>query len=588
VNTVQHHRLRDPPRACDICGHLWHKSDLTRIGPLQWACPDDVDGLTALQIARHNANARPLRVLPVRHGKGMTDIATFQSAEASLFQLIVKQAPAQVFLAEGGSIGDPVSSAASTTTLPGYDLSRCAGFSALYLANIALENERPFKWITEATTAATALADQMLAQQFGSSFAPALYGTFPNKTHYGAFYLPPPAKNLSNAVINLDVVGNSACLLALVAVYRLTGATKYRDGARLAATFLRRAQCLGSYNEAIVGYSQTNAGARLPQGPFADTIVYDLNASQANNSGATFHPGALIGAWAMQSLLAVDGDKTYGDVPAALPGTDFIQPTAALLSQSIQQALTWWLTTGAFDGNTLTTYAGFSVAAPRSHYISSVFPSVGAGIWSSGSPGIVSADWALGLRATWEVEAASQRFLALYNFLRGMTPNPANAVPTTWNRDQIAQSLRGVYNPNLCLATQFSAGSEATGFGYDWQTVGILSAAQAALGLASLQTAKATMSALVKRSWQMRLTGAGAPANKTGGATTVEAAFYVRSDVIDDLRQLTQSGLSLQTSSGTRRFGWSGLTNGHYIDLVGAALVGDAYRHGRAPIQEQG
>jgi hypothetical protein len=93
MDTAAGYKRHDPLRVCDICGVVFHKSKLRRIGPLKWACPDDAKGLTAEQIDRHNAKARPLIVRPVKHAKGPSETSVYQVHEADIFNLLTGYEP---------------------------------------------------------------------------------------------------------------------------------------------------------------------------------------------------------------------------------------------------------------------------------------------------------------------------------------------------------------------------------------------------------------------------------------------------------------------------------------------------------------
>lgn len=595
MGTTDGFQSRDALRVCDVCGNAWHKSDLTRIGPLRWACPDDVDGLTAEQISRHNASVRPLTIKPVRNAKAPSQIGIYQQAEGDIFNLIVKYATQQIFSAESGDMG------ANLDTFTGRDQTQAAGWMALYLGNMALENRRPARWIAQATTKLLSLCDSMLANQIGL----ATYGAPNFRTWFGAFYMAPPTLVNGTSVYPLDVTGAAVCLMALLRAFQVSGLTKYRDGARNAARFLRLSQCPGYYLN-VITYARANpSGARFLPGPFPTFISYDSNNDQVFPLATwTFKPSGIVCAWALQMLKNIDGDATYGDGAA----NDFAVSPAATLTQSIQACVDWWKN-GAPDGSAGTVVAGFSVTTPKDSYLA--YASGQAGNLFDGwnvntatmGQYVFGYDYAAGVRGLWEVGGYTAQVSALYSWLRGFSADPANAPAATASTEQLARGLKGIYDPNTCLAralrvtnatgatTATEAGSHSTfvpdDFGpfYDWRTLGLLSPIQSSRDQGSFRNAKDLVSvARTKRRFYMRRSLTGQFGQRADGtqADDTDQAQYVRTDRVDDLRLLTYSGLSLQTSIGDRRPEWTGagsLTRGHLVDLMGAAIIGDIYRH---------
>lgn len=568
------YRRYDPRRVCDVCGHLWHKSELKRIAPFRWACPDDFAGLTAEDISRHNANVRPLTVRAVKNAKGLASTPTFQQAEGVVLNAILDKAPDFAFLAEGGVIAGT-----AQTSITGQDGARAAGFMALYLGNLVLENRRPRRWIEQATTKLISLCDSIVAMQFRLTATDQYLVANQTRTSLGAFYRDAPF-NIGSFTLALDVTGSGVCLLALLRAYQATGLTRYIVAARTAATFLRRAQCVGLFN---TSYASVQA-RRMQPGPFPTLVTYDFNQDEnANVFSYTFRPSGIICAWALDLLRRIDGDATYGDATAI---GDFGFATAAGLSSAVSQCTSWWR-----DGEPNVSGApviGFSSATPRAYFTALVNGSVGAWSVENGASGamIESFHHAFGIRALWEIGGFTDQVADVYTWLRGFSANPANAAQSDREREE--KSTLGTYDPTLALARYLQVANLAgaavateavdvtpgvgSAPGYDWRTVGILAPIQSSREQGDFRVSKDVMSAMRHRRWQLRDPSSSANTNTA-------TAQYVRSDLNDDLRLLTFSGLSLQTSVGMQRPGWTGVQFGHYIDLEGAAIASDAYRY---------
>jgi hypothetical protein len=576
MSTTSAYQRYDPLRACDICGHLWHKSELTKIAPLRWACPDDKDGLTAEQISRHNANVRPLRVKAVKHAKGPSETPTYQQAEARLLNLILTRAPNSVFRYERGELGGQQD---ADNALP--DRSRAVGWMCIYLSNLVLENQRPTAWITQARAKLVTLADSIVAgQRLTTTFFPVTDGA-----EYGGIYL---SDTPASGATTFDVYGSAACLLGLLGAYRVTSATKYIIAARAVAVFLRRAQCVGNY---VSFNAQYTASTRLPVGPFPATVKIDLSTS--TNVTVVFYDIALQGlicAWALHALQVLDGDASYGAGAASV----FTVDPGATLSSMVSSCLAWW-SAGAPDAGGATVI-GLSTMTPRDGYAAGASGGVSTGSWTnaisvSGGRTVRGFEFAMAVRSLYEVggyDAAG----ALYEWLRSFGSDPANRPPSTWTHERIEQSTLGAYDPTIAIARNLliadangsamateavdtPVGSSYSAPGYDWRTVGLLAPIQSARASSTFRTAKDEMTKIRRRRFSARLTS-GLPTS-----TSLSLAAYDRVEAQDDLGMLAFSGLSFQTSVGGKRSGWGGSQNffTHYVDITGACMAADAYRY---------
>lgn len=573
------YRRYDPKRVCDICGHMWHKSELTRIAPFRWACPDDKDGLTAEDISRHNASVRPLMVRAVKNAKGLSQTPTFQQAEGAVLNLILANAPNSIFLSEYGSLGAQRNADNGLA-----DRARATGWMAYYLGNLVLENRRPRNWIEKATTKLTALCDAIVAGQRTTTAAvPVTDGL-----EYGAIYLvdTPPS-----GTVVFDVPGNAACLLALLRAYQATGAVKYRDTARAIATFLRRSQCTGNFTAFNAQYQ---ASSRIAVGPFPESLSISLTTSL--NVSVGFYDiriSGLVCAWALHVLQVIDADASYGGGALGV----FVADQGALLSRAVSDCVGWWQA-GAPDGAGGPIVVGFSPQTPKQSY------SAGASggfllnaTWGNtpdadGGMSVVGFDYAFGVRSLFEVGGYTGQVGSLYSWLRGFTANPLNAVPATWGRDRIAKSAFGTYDPTIALGRNLrvrdAAGNAVATESaysdiqqsylaptYDWRTVGILAPIQSAKAPSDFIVSKDELSRIRHRRFTARITGG------LLSSTNVPIAAFDPTDLQDNPTLLGFTGLSFQTSIGMMRPNWSSsaLRFGHYIDLSDAAIAADVYRY---------
>lgn len=494
---------RDYLRVCDICGHRWHRSKLKPIGEMRLACPDDYKGLTAEQISRHNANARPLVVKAVKNPKpdGFVDI--YQQAEARIFNLLVNEpvtypdvsryedphyvsagfatayaagrlrgtrrgvAPQdqwQISGARGAPLGEEQSPEDDGTD-PAEATIMSAAETMRYLYELIVDDRRPRQWIRDSTRKFTELADFLLTRQFGSPSANAyLSGAAATTARYGGFSHYPD--NVIQPHSDSAGIGDVAAgLYALTRAAQILGTPKYIQGARRCATFLRRAQCC----DLTTNFWSTNgdpsvASPRFHYGAFpqelvvvhpAETEVYHLFMFVGENMHALE---------ALALLRAVDGDATYGD--AAAVGI-FSFATAATLSTMIDECRAFWRD-GAYDLEKEVHVIGFSSATPRGYFEAAQAATSDKPQWAEHRsmfattapyPWFFDAqdDFCKALRSLFEVEGFSAQVEDVYGFLRSIVVT-GSGVPA------------GV-NPHSCLAKKRNWGTYDAAMGVPRATI---------------------------------------------------------------------------------------------------------------------
>lgn len=437
-------------RICDICLHRFHFSQLKPIGELRFACPDDYPGLTAMQVSRFNARARPLKVRPNRWAKGLVQTPTYQLPEAQTFNLIATTAPAA--LSQG-------------------PLQSC--WSAIYLGQLLQQGLRPAIWLARAAAQLRAHVDNLLTGQHGSPTGPAATITSPL---YGGI-----SNGVSAATVNASL-GGVAFLLA----YSTLGDAKYLQAADRCATFLRHAQCC---DLRVSGWTVYPSGG----GP------YHLGglSSGVTVSGPTYLSTYLlsdvVALWFFKLLVASRSLSTvYGDGAAT---AFFSAPTAAPLSQMISE-LTAFAVTGPRDSTANGAFvSGLSTTHPQASYSAAINGGGGTASWTSAAT-ISSETIALALLGLFQSGGMTATVTSVLAWLATFAPNPANATPVQRESLTIA-GITGTYNPGLCVADTLQASApftEATGAKYSWSSLGLLSPMLSQAGLAGLRTSKDTLS----------------------------------------------------------------------------------------------
>jgi hypothetical protein len=451
VATDTGYRRHDYLRVCDVCGHRFHFSDLRPIGELRWACPDDSPGLTAMQISRFNARARPLKVRPNKWAKGIVQTPTYQLPEAATFNFIASVAPAQV------QDGPPVALAAA--------------WAAIYMADIVSQGLRPPIWIAQAKLTLRVCLNYLLTQQYGSptGISPAGNATDPR---YGGiltsgFYLTGTAIAAGVAFVKgAAALGDSTLLLAADRV----------------ATFLRHVQCGDLQASQWTVYP--SSGSPYHIGGLASGVLDSTGLFFANYLIAD-----IAALWFLSLLAAARSpSEVYGDGAAT---AFFTAPTAAPLSQMIAE-LGAFAAAGAKDataGGALVT--GLSPAKPQASYGAALHGAGGAAAWTFSST-IASDSIALATLGVYQASGLNAQVMGILTWLASFTPNPANAVPNQPESVTILGNA-GTYNPSLAPANTLQASApftEAAGAAYSWASEGLLSPMLSQPGLPGLRASK--------------------------------------------------------------------------------------------------
>lgn len=421
-------------RVCDICGHRFHFKDLKPIGELKFACKDDAPGLTATQISRFNAKARPLVVKPNKYAKDYIQVPTYQHAEGELFNHVLKVAPAE---------------------LPDGDNSpEAAAWTALYMAKILLEERRPTIWECDARCKLAECSAYLLSLQYGSSTGPSATSDDPK---YGGVLVG----TVCDTTITI-VAG-----IAFIYAYRATSVSSYLDAADRVATFLRHAQC-GDLQ--VTAYTVYPSGtARYHVGGFARG--YDTTVSYLLDS---YDVCDVLGCWFLDLLGEERGTSTeYGDAAAT---SFFTAKTKASIATMLSE-LTAFAETGPKDtaasGAAVT---GLSTTAPRETYVAATNGGSGTATWTS-QTNVASRPLGMAIRGLYEAGGNTAKVAAMMAWLAAFTANSANATPAALHPEAVLQGITGTYDPAVCPADNLKASApftESTGARYDWATFGLL------------------------------------------------------------------------------------------------------------------
>lgn len=455
MSTTSGWKRHDYKRVCDICGHPFKFSQLTPIGELKWACSDDYKGLTAIQISRHNARARPLRVRPVKHPKPLNSIDTYQLEEATIFNFIMKTAPADT--PDGAS-----------------DISAAAQ-AARYLGNIVAEGKRPAAWTTPALAKVVTLCDYLLTRQFGSPTGANPAGAV-SDSRYGGLVDP---VTLGYAAYQAGLAGS-----AWIVAYGFTGNANYLLAADRAAMFCRAMQCSDLF--------VTNHKVVFPLGGGAYhtgglTSAIDGNALVTGDLQYPVHAGIVL-RFLTQLMVLRGASHQYGVASSA----DFSASTIATLG-TMQSELAGFLSVGVHDATTGTIIAGLSTASPADYYDPFISAGTGAGSWHVATRAIVN--WA------WPIYALDQAGLGgtaprtAYDYAMTFTSNPANRV-TSPSESVLLAGRNGTYDPTYTVASDCNNATktESTNAYYDWDWFGLLASVQSKWYPAAFKRAKDALS----------------------------------------------------------------------------------------------
>lgn len=455
---------QDYRRVCDMCGVLRNRSKLRKMDGL-YICDYHKGERTRQELNRENIRLRKTyRIVSVPDGKPQDRVAPdmYSDDEARLFNFLVNQpvdykhwqgevvvqrgvSPVDFWDVTNGD-GGPRTTSSGGQTLPTAALSIDAASETIrYLYDLLIDNRRPVDWMDDATRKLRELADFLLASQLGNPNGSSadIRNVAATASFYGSF-------DHIYAGSSAEYSGVAAgALYALLLAFRRLGGVKYLEGARQAATFLRRTQCgdLQTFNPA------SNGSARFHYGCFANRVL--TNGAMHH----TYYPeDNMLALEALTLLRTVDGDGTYGD--AAAVGS-FSYPTAATLTTMITECRAFWAS-GAFDSVTGTTYNGFASVTPRQYFQAGFLLTASQPFWFIELVGLVSPyhpwalrprPWAKALRSLYAIEGYSSQVADVYRFLRSTTAS-ANAQIPAGNSAASATSRQacwGTYDPNIAL-----------------------------------------------------------------------------------------------------------------------------------------
>lgn len=375
-------------RYCDLCGARYRNTDLIQGTDRLWRCrafcaPEP----SMIDVDRAAASAHRQREAPQPPYGQAYGMAESWMTEAAVFNYVTTFAP-------WPGTGPAMNSVATPPwSIHGAGFSVAAGESILYLYAIVTEGKRPLAWRTLATSKIAALADYLVANQ---SKAVTLIGG-----SYGAL--------IDAATLGFTYMFNEArAALGVLRAYQLTGKRAYLDSVRASARFLVSLQALDKLN--LQYTTLYGAGTRFFYGAwpyFART-----NASSGNDLQLGMYASTTFACLEfLTALLAVDGDKTYGDASSGA----FASNPAMSLSSSIAAGRAFWSTpqNDAVLGPTL----GFSSATPYEAWNPSNFFAGNVNLWTNQIPGQRNGrDVALALRSLYVLEGASAQFTDIYGW----------------------------------------------------------------------------------------------------------------------------------------------------------------------------
>lgn len=459
-------------RVCNICGHRWKFSKLRYIGEMKYACPDDYQGLTATQISRHNARARPLTVKAVKHPKPDGRIDIYGLEEAQIFNFITRVAPyATQADKDNGAAKSP----------------EAAARAANYLGDLITENLRPLTWIRAAQTTLNTCVAYLRSQQYGDSTGPSP-GADATSILYGGII---EGTNLrSSTAIRAGI--------AFCQSYLTTGSMDSLLAAKRVATFLRHQQCAGQSTSADQTYYGT--GVLTINAVGAGSTTSPLLISQYNlaDNGAA--------CWFFTLLGSIIGMGTsFGEVSS----TYFSGSTVATLQQ-MTQSCSDFISLGARDTSTGALLVGLSATTPRLAYFPGTFATQVNGAWAAASgplganTALLCDQWAECLLGLSKADLLPDQSKAAWKYLMSMSSNVANRTTADESEANILAGIQGTYDPTICPAisvdVQGATGSllttptDSTGTCYDWSAGGRLAPLQSVLDPANYKRAKDTLS----------------------------------------------------------------------------------------------
>lgn len=445
-------------------------SQLKPIGEMRYACPDDAKGLTANQVSRFNARARPLIVRPRKLAKDYIQTPIYDLAEAQIFNFISQVAPA----GERDGATDALS----------------AAWAAIYMADVAIQGKRPQNWMRAARSTVERCLTYLLTRQAGSATGVGLLPTYASSDpRYGGLATgTPTGDEFSTATWSTELT--IAAGIAFVKAYAAFGTAGYLQAADRAAWFIRRVQS---------GNVQVGAYTVLPSGG-GRYYVKGLASGMVDSTAtltANYYLADVLGLLLLRLLADVKGDGAlYGDATA----TAYFGANQATLATMIDD-LTSFAVDGARDANSGGALVPGLSTSPKTLYQAATNGVGGNAAWQAISE-VTTRDLALALLGVYSANGNTATVSTMMAWLASFSSNEDNRTPATLPEDQLLAGITGTYDPALCPADNLTPAelTEADGALYDWASFGVLSPILAS-NQGQMRTSKDTLSSSVRFSF---------------------------------------------------------------------------------------
>lgn len=422
-------------RACDKCGAQRKLSDGRMISG-RWIC-----NWHDRYIAPEKLERMPFRTFkarPIPNAKPFAARDTHERQEMELFDYLASYYRFETV--------DWTASTGITTS----STIRGAAWTAVYLYELILENERPVITVNRAKALLKTIADYLMAQM---KAGPEISGTVSSAVEWGAY----DRGSLTYAPHDSAIAG-----IALLRAYQVHGDTRYATGARACAWFVRGAQC----GHILVNRpsSTDSAGASVVYwGAYTSSIVTSGGVSYWSH---TYTPQTIRSAEFLTIYQSILGDETIG---SPMVTATFNASREIKVSRSISDCRAFW-ERAIPDVLAGTSIQGFTTTTPRDGFDS--YPSdkgppfsAGQGSWFfqnaylTGTL-ITSLSWADGLRAYYAMDGASAFVTGIFDWLMSFTSDSSFELPDTPTNRMSGYSdtvkwagLKGEYAPTFALST---------------------------------------------------------------------------------------------------------------------------------------
>lgn len=359
-------------------------SEMTYRGLGRYYCPDDAPGLTAEQIAKHNARAKPLLIKNAKAPLHQSENSDYLMSEAALFRIIVDQVGVNTIVDQNGARASNAVTALSSTPI---------GLCGLYLSDILNDGRRP-QWLAQAQVKVLALADLSVARQVGGLTTDVAYGAISDGGSDSA-----------------STIATAACGRLLLRAYSLSGSTAYLTAADNCAHFLRRMQRIDTTPVFAVD------DASVPQR--MNGFALSVTPSSGLPSGILRQGGAYAISFFNDLRAIRGGSYVYGDAVAGIQAT-----VDTIISDAI----------GFYFGGTFRGTPLFSTTAPYAMFTSKLSNGSGTNTFDNFTVGSVqyniAAEFAYGVRALFDVEGYSTRVASYMDWLQSFTGYDTTLAPS--------------------------------------------------------------------------------------------------------------------------------------------------------------